>query len=128
MFWVVIDRTVNLTFLLLALVIIGTLLSNSKKEDRDERFILEIAALRQDFRKVMDNNLSYLEKRQNTQAEIQDQYQFSTSRRIDVVENRITKLEKENKALKQQQKIVNNNLNINTLNGNTLDSVEEEQE
>lgn len=114
MSWVILDRVVNLTFLLLAVVIIATLLSNSNNQDSQERFLLEIAALRQDFRKVMDANLNYLEKRQNKQAEIQDDYQVSTSRRLDIMEENIKSLKKENKDLKLQQKNIINNTNTAT--------------
>lgn len=117
MFWVIIDRVVNLTFLLLALMIISVLISNSNKQDSEDKFILEVAALRQDFRKVMDANLLYLEKRQNKQAEIQDDYQTSTSRRIDTIEEDVKALKKENKDLKLAQKVINNNTNTNIVNG-----------
>ena len=117
MLWVILDRLVNFIFLLLAIVIIGTLLSNSNKDNKDEHFALEVTALRQDFRKVMDANLTYSDNRINKIAEIQDSYQVSTSRRLDIMDDRIKSLEKENKALKQQQKIVNNNLNSVVVNG-----------
>ena len=113
MFWIVIDRCVNLTFLLLAMVIIGTLLSNSEEEDRTDTFTLEVAALREDFRKVMDNNIAYVEGRVNKLSQTQDEYQVSTSNRLGIVEDRMKALEQENKALKHQQKIINNNLNYN---------------
>lgn len=117
MLWIILDRMVNLTFLLLAVVIIGTLLSNSKKDEKDERFALEVTALRQDFRKVMDSNLAYAEGRINKVAETQDEYQLSTSRRIDILYERVEALEKENKSLKLQAKIINTNNNLQIVNG-----------
>lgn len=117
MLWIILDRMVNLTFLLLAVVIIGTLLSNSKKDEKDERFALEVTALRQDFRKVMDSNLAYAEGRINKLAETQDEYQVSTSRRIDILYERVETLEKENKSLKLQAKIINTNNNLQIVNG-----------
>ena len=117
MFWTIIDRVVNLTFLLLAFVIIGTLLSNSNTDKKEETFALEVAALRQDFRRVMDNNIAYVEKRVNGLSQTQDEYQTSTSNRIGIVEDRLKRLEQENKDLKLQQKIFNNNINTNIVNG-----------
>ena len=117
MFWTIIDRVVNLTFLLLALVIIGTLLSNSNKEEKEQAFVLEVAALRQDFRKVMDANLMYAEKRINKLSQTQDEYQTSTSNRLGIVEDRLKVLEQENKQLKQQQKNIITQTNTQIVNG-----------
>jgi hypothetical protein len=117
MFWTIIDRVVNLTFLLLAFVIIGTLLSNSNTDKKEEVFALEVAALRQDFRRVMDNNIAYVEKRVNGLSQTQDEYQVSTSNRLGIVEDRLKRLEKENKDLKQQQKNVITQTNTQIVNG-----------
>lgn len=110
MFWKIIERTQTLAFLLLAVVLIA---AQYKKDNTTN----EVSAARQDFRNVLQNTISYTEGRVNKLAEVQDDYQNSTSRRLYILEGRLDMVEKENRALKTQQKIFNTNTNTNIVNG-----------
>ncbi|MNE98445.1 hypothetical protein D3C80_1969550 [compost metagenome] len=80
------------------------------------KFELSLVALEDKWVKNAESNLVYVEKRLGALARTQDEYMNSTSVRLDTLEGKVKAFEIENKALKQQQKIYNNNLNINTVN------------
>jgi len=71
--------------------------------------------VRDENRKVIGNNTIFLENKINTQAKIQNDYQFSTSRKIELLEKRIDQIAKG----EPKQRLINtNNLhNSLTING-----------
>jgi hypothetical protein len=109
-FWKIVERSTNLVFLLLAIVILS-------KTWQDEKSSSELQAEKKALVELIDNRTYYLEGKINRQAEIQDDYQISVSRRLDIVDNRLKVLEQENKALKQQQKNVITQTNTQIVNG-----------
>lgn len=112
MIWTILDRVVNLTFLLLAIIIITILLQAQKEDSHSNNVYETVKALDVKITKVISTNLEYVETRINRLARTQDEYQSSTSTRLDSLEGKIRAIEAENKALKSQQKIINTNNNL----------------
>jgi len=110
MFWTVVDRIVNLTFLLLAILIITLLLNTSSASHEGLLFSEKLEAFRQETLKAMSNNVTYIETRINRVSENQDSYQVSSSSRMNVLDQRLSKLEADEK---KNQRVVN--VNNNTL-------------
>lgn len=111
MFWKLIDRAVQLTFLLLAVVLLTTLLKNDKYNSDLQQYTLRLEQLSQKFDRVMDHNVLYLEEKSNRVQSQSDSYQVSTTRRLDVLEERVQRLVKD-----QKEKVSNINVNSNTIN------------
>jgi hypothetical protein len=101
MFWKIIDRSTNLVFLLLAIVILS-------KQWNDERSSSEIATEKKVIIDVLDNRTFYMEGRINRVAESSDRYQVNMSRRVDVLEIRQQALEDRKR---DNTRIVNTNTN-----------------
>lgn len=108
MFWTVVDRVVNLTFLLLALIIITTLLNTTSDSTQSKNIDGKIELYREESKKVMMNNLLYLEGRLNRYSSQQDSYQNSTDQRVNILEAQIKLIQADKKL---NQRIVNNNVN-----------------
>ena len=116
MLWTILDRAVNLAFLVLAITII-TVLTKTGNQDYDNNTLhLNLQASEKRIQKVIDNNLRYVEGRVNGNAQTQDEYQVSTSRRLDLVERKLKALESEKRGLKSQSKNVNSILIQNSGN------------
>lgn len=114
MVWVIIERVVHLTTLMLLILMITIIFTNNKSgEDRDN-FSLKLEQFKQDSLGVMSNNVSYLETRINKSNESQDNYQNTTTTRIYLLEKRVEKLEQGSKL---NNKIINNNISNATING-----------
>ena len=116
MFWKVIHRMVDLTFLILSITTLGLLLNITNDNATSGAFKTELKEIRQEMQSLSDNTLKYLEGRVNKLAEVQDIYQSSTHQRISLMEQRIKALEAENKGLKSQVKAVNNVVISNSAN------------
>lgn len=106
MFWTIVDRLANLTFLLLAVLLITILLTNSNETAGYNNFQEQLKVFKGQMIGVMDKNIQYTESRVNRLQEQQDSYQNSTSSRMDVLERKMQKLEADNK---KQLKVINNN-------------------
>lgn len=102
---------VDLTFLLLAILLITILLRDMKVSDNNNNVQLNIEALRLEVTKVMSTNINYVEGRVNKLGETQDTYQVSTTHRINLLEQKVEKLEKDNK---NTTRIINTITNTNT--------------
>lgn len=120
MFWILVDRIVNLTFLLLAILIITLLLNTSSANHEGLLFSEKLEAFRQETLKAMSNNITYVETRLNRVSETQDSYQVSSSSRMNVLEQRLGVLET---ADKKSQRVVN--VNTNTLTQTAYPQVKE---
>lgn len=116
MFWEVIKRLVDLTYLLLGLVMVVVLYSGVNQNTNNFNFEESLRGFKENITKTISNNLEYLEVKVNRVARNVDDYQNSSTTRINILEGRVTALELENKALKLQQKTINNNLNSNVVN------------
>ncbi len=118
MFWKILDRTVNLSFLVLSVIIISILVKTGNEDYDSNTLHKSLQASEVRLRRTVDANLSYIEGKVNSVAKTQDEYQSSTSRRMEVLENKIKVLEKENKDLKVFKRdstvlIQNNNVQQN---------------
>lgn len=113
MFWIVLGRVVDLTFLLLAVVILTILMGNSSELSATNKFSSELSVFKKQTRDVMDNNIEYVEGRVNRLAETQDSYMITMSRRIDILESKLRMFEEKKK---EHSNVVNTNNNVNVIN------------
>lgn len=106
MFWKTLNLVVNLTFLLLAVTIMTTLLKNDNYRADVSGYEVALSELRQDVNKANQSNFVYLEEKANRIAVNQDSYQVNTTRRLDVLEERMRMLQSNSKS---SSRIINTN-------------------
>lgn len=111
--WKVLDRAATVAYLILSTILIAILMANSSENAGVNNYAQKLTLVQQEIMKVVANNTDYLEQRVNKVSERQDDYQVSTDQRVYVLEMRMKELQTDKK---QNQKIVNNN--INTLTNN----------
>lgn len=111
MLWTFVERITNLVILLLALILLTKVGLLAKEQDDSGLFDKKVTLFQEENKKVIDNNFYYLETRINKLSEAQDNYQNTSFSRINILEQRLIKLEKDNK---QNNKVVNNNINTLT--------------
>lgn len=107
MFWKLIDRGVQLTFLLLAVVLITTLLKNDKYNEDLTLYTSRLDVAIKELKRVQEQNVMYLEEKTNRVQVRSDSYQTTMSNTVSVLEQRVQRLEKDNKEK-------TNNVNINS--------------
>ena len=113
--WPLLQNVVNFVFLLLALTLLIILWGNTQDNTTASNLLEQIEMVREENRKVIGNNTIFLENKINTQAKIQNDYQFSTSRKIELLERKVDQIAK---GEPKQRLITNNNLhNSLTING-----------
>ena len=113
--WPLLQNVVNFVFLLLALTLLIILWGNTQDNTTASNLLEQIEMVRDENRKVIGNNTIFLENKINTQAKIQNDYQFSTSRKIELLERKVDQIAKWEP---KQRLITNNNLhNSLTING-----------
>lgn len=113
--WPLLQNVVNFVFLLLALTLLIILWGNTQDNTTANNLLEQIEMVRDENRKVIGNNTIFLENKINTQAKMQNDYQFSTSRKIELLEKRVDQIAK---GEPKQRLITNNNLhNSLTING-----------
>ena len=113
--WPLLQNVVNFVFLLLALTLLIILWGNTQDNTTASNLLEQIDMVRDENRKVIGNNTIFLENKINTQAKIQNDYQFSTSRKIELLERKVDQIAK---GEPKQRLITNNNLhNSLTING-----------
>mgnify|MGYP007082895400 CR=1 FL=1 len=113
--WPLLQNVVNFVFLLLALTLLIILWGNTQDNTTASNLLEQIEMVRDENRKAIGNNTIFLENKINTQAKIQNDYQFSTSRKIELLERKVDQIAKEEP---KQRLITNNNLhNSLTING-----------
>jgi hypothetical protein len=105
LFWKTLNLVVNLTFLLLAITIMTILLKNDNYRADVSGYEISLSELRQDVNKANQSNFMYLEEKSNRIAMNQDSYQTNTSRRLDVLEERMKMLQNN----KSPSRIINTN-------------------
>ena len=101
--WGTIQKAVEITLLAVGITMLFVIHAGYKENKDYQLFENSLALHRMDTRKLVENHLQYLEGRINYIATNQDTYQISTSRRLDVLENRVKVLQEENQALRQMQ-------------------------
>lgn len=114
MVWVIIERFVHLMTLFLLILMVSIVFSSNKSNSETSNFGLQLDQFKQEVGKVRSNNIVYLEGKINRVAEIQDNYQVSTSGELSILKQKVLKMEQADK--KQAQRVINNN--INTLTNN----------
>ena len=113
--WPLLQNVVNFVFLLLALTLLIILWGNTQDNTTASNLLEQIEMVRDENRKVIGNNTIFLENKINAQAKMQNDYQFSTSRKIELLERKVDQIAKEEP---KQRLITNNNLhNSLTING-----------
>ena len=113
--WPLLQNVVNFVFLLLALTLLIILWGNTQDNTTASNLLEQIEMVRDENRKVIGNNTIFLENKINTQAKIQNDYQFSTSRKIELLERKVDQIAKEEP--KQRLRTNNNLHNSLTING-----------
>jgi hypothetical protein len=113
LFWKTLNLVVNLTFLLLAITIMTILLKNDNYRADVSSYETALSELRHNVNKVNQSNFIYLEGKINAVAANQDSYQNNTTRRVDVMEQRVKVL---------QEKRADRGSNIDNTNNNILSS------
>lgn len=113
MLWKILDRAGTLAYLLLSTILITILLTNSSENAGVNNYGQKLELTKKDILRVLSNNIEYLEKRLNGVSERQDNYQVTTDQRLYVLEQRMLQLQNDKK---NNQKIINNNLNTLTTN------------
>ena len=112
--WPLLQNVVNFVFLLLALTLLIILWGNTQDNTTASNLLEQIEMVRDENRKVIGNNTIFLENKINTQAKMQNDYQFSTSRKIELLEKRVDQIAKG----EPKQRLITNNLhNSLTING-----------
>lgn len=105
--WVIVRRVADLLTLVLLIIMISIVMTNSKSSEDFGNFGLKLDKYKQESAKVMSSNIEYMDKRINGLAETQDRYQVTTDQRVYVLEQRIKELKNTNKS---SQKMIQNNI------------------
>ena len=108
MVWVIIERFVHLMTLFLLILMVSIIFSNNKSDGEISSFNLQLEEFRQDVARVRAKNIEYLENRINKLGETQDNYQNTSASKMSVLEQKVLKLETEEK---KNNKIINVNTN-----------------
>ena len=104
--WVIVRRVADLLTLVLLIIMISIVMTNSKSSEDFGNFGLKLDKYKQESAKVMSSNIEYMDKRVNGLAETQDRYQVSTDQRVYILESQMRLMMLDRKT---NQKIINNN-------------------
>lgn len=104
---------VDLTFLLLSVVLIVVVLKENREREVVDTARHEVSITKKELNDSLSKFVDYFENRVNNSEQRQDNYQSSTSRRLDVLESRMELLEKQRR---DDSKNFNINNNVNTIN------------
>lgn len=107
MVWLFIKRTVDVLTLMLLIVMITIVMTNSKSAEDFGSFGLKLDQFRQESLIVMSKNVDYFDSRVNKLAEVQDRYQVNTDQRVYVIEQRVKELQADKKS---NQKVIQTNI------------------
>lgn len=114
MIWIVVDRVVSLTFLLLSITTLILLLNTASSTKEASNFGEKLDMYKQENMKVMSNNINYMDGRINKVSQNQDSYQVSSDQRMYVLEMQVKQLMLDKKS--GSPKIINTNIQNNTNN------------
>ena len=113
MLWTILQNAVNCLFLVLCVVVLTIVLKQNASDVAANNVVEQIDLVREENRRVIGNNTTYLEGRVNELAKSQNDYQVSTSRKISLLEDKVGKLSAEG----GRRRLINNNSNSLTING-----------
>ena len=113
MLWTILQNAVNCLFLVLCIVVLTIVLKQNASDVAANNVVEQIDLVREENRRVIGNNTTYLEGRVNELAKSQNDYQVSTSRKISLLEDKVGKLSAEG----GRRRLINNNSNSLTING-----------
>lgn len=105
------QNVVNFVFLLLAITLLIILWGSATDSTNSNNLLEQIEMVRDENRKVIVNNTTFLESKINNLAKTQDEYQYSTSRKIALLESKVELLVKK----EPKQRLINNNTLHNSL-------------
>ena len=111
------QNVVNFVFLLLAITLLIILWGSATDSTNTNNLLEQIEMVRDENRKVIGNNTVFLEQKINSLAKVQNDYQYSTSRKITLLENKVEQLSKK----EPKQRLINNNNLHNSLTINGTD-------
>lgn len=111
------QNVVNFVFLLLAVTLLIILWGNTQDNVAANNLLEQIEMVRDENRRVIGNNTTFLEQKINSLAKVQNDYQYSTSRKITLLENKVEQLSKK----EPKQRLINNNNLHNSLTINGTD-------
>jgi hypothetical protein len=111
--WKIIERAVNVVFLVLALVILTLFYNNFRENSITDTTLQQLELYKEHNQRIRETNVSYFEKRIGRLESALDSYQVSMSNRVDVISQKVKLLEVEKKA----PRVVNNNINSAVVNG-----------
>lgn len=111
MIWAILQNIVNCLFLVLCVVILSVVLKQNASDITANNVTEQIDLIREENRRVIGHNTNYLEGRVNELAKSQNDYQYSTSRKISLLEGRMKVVEK----AQPRQRLINNNTLHNNL-------------
>jgi len=106
--WDILKRAIDVIHFVVLVLMVSILFLNNNTSEQVATYGLKMESLKEDVMKVISNNTSYLEQRQNRIDAKQDNYQNTSSTQISLLNQRVEKLEK---AYKNDTKIVNTNTN-----------------
>ena len=113
MLWTILQNAVNCLFLVLCVVVLTIVLKQNASDVAANNVVEQIDLVREENRRVIGSNTTYLEGRVNELAKSQNDYQVSTSRKISLLEDKVGKLSAEG----GRRRLINNNSNSLTING-----------
>lgn len=116
----ILRNLVDASFLLLAVIMITVVLKDNRQNVLTDAARNDTLIVKQTLEKTISNNIGYLEGRVNKLGETQDTYQVSTTHRINLLERKVEKLEKDNKNTNRIINTITNN-NTNIVNGKVAD-------
>jgi hypothetical protein len=107
MIWVIIRRLADSLTLVLLIIMIFIVMTNSKSAEDFGNFSLKLDQYKQDTLNVIGKNVDYMDRRINGYSETQDRYQVSTDQRVYVLEQRMLQIQSDKK---DNQKMIQNNV------------------
>lgn len=115
MFWKVVDRTVQLSQLLLALTLFIVVMKTNNSNENVQEYSNRLSEFVDQQSKVRDSNTFYIENKINGVQAQMDSYQNNVTSRLNVLEARQDKLEKERKNYSNNINIQTNTQNVGTI-------------
>jgi len=106
--WDILKRAIDVIHFVVLVLMVSILFLNNNTSEQVATYGLKMESLKEDVLKVISNNTSYLETRQNRIDAKQDNYQNTSSTQISLLTQRVEKLEK---TYKNDTKIINTNTN-----------------
>lgn len=111
--WDILKRAIDIIHFTVLILMASVLFISNKSGEDSLAFSNKLDSAKQEMVKLVSNNTSYLETRLNRTDEKQDSYQNTSSSQISLLTKRVDMLERDKK---QNQKVIQNNIQNNTNN------------